>query len=161
MTIDLRPFRPRQLRVLVWLLIWGQLLPIMVSTSQHWLRRYRLESFLAAAPQLNREVVLRGGRSNPDLKVGIRVAAVPVVTPSGTRVDLAHLESGRQALLFVSSCAPCSAGLVDQYDHLFRSRLDVKVIARIPSQQIAEARRRYGWRLPCYSDADDPRAAQE
>src|SRR5262249_14993602 len=63
-------------------------------------------------------------------------------------------------LVFVSSCTPCVANLLSQYDHLRKQQLDVKVIARTPPERILEARREYGWQLPIYSDYEQPEAAR-
>jgi hypothetical protein len=161
MTADSRPGRLDYLRVLAVVMIGGQLLVMVPSMAQHWLRDYQLKVQRADSQQRLHELGWDKGPWNQDLKVGLQVSTIPAATLAGKQVDLRHITTERQALLFVSNCASCSTSLIDEYDRLFRSGLDVKVIAHAPGQQIAEARRKYGWRLPCYSDADHPRAAQE
>jgi predicted dithiol-disulfide oxidoreductase (DUF899 family) len=90
----------------------------------------------------------------------MRVSAIPARTIATAVVDLRAQTRDRQAIVFVSSCAPCVAGLLAQYDELWRQGLDIKVVARTAPQQIGEARREYGWRLPIYSDYEFPATAR-
>lgn len=140
---------------LIWALIVAQALlvcpSIVVQEYGYW--KYRHDwSMLQARPHKT--------PVNSDLKVGLKVGPLKVRSDKGTLIDLSQQTVARQAVLFVSDCAPCAAPLLAEYEKLWREGLAVRVVAAARSARIREARQLYGLTLPIYSDFGLPQATR-
>jgi hypothetical protein len=154
------PSRLRGLQVFALLLSAVQLAFIFPASLAD---RQRRASYFAEFRKLN-TVVKRGITGAPAAIAPLRQGEFPppvsVRTDAGTETLLLTPASGATGVLFVSSCAPCVADLITDYDQMWRRGFPVCVVAYAPTASIRLARQSFGWRLPIYSDYQLPRVSK-
>lgn len=153
-------YRHSRCELAAWILAVAQAIPLAICA---WQERSAHQLYVSTFRRVSQAVVnARRGRVLPaahPLPIGKQIPATHLLNEAGDTVWTHFKSTQRRALLFVSSCAPCVADQLLQYDKLSRSGHEVIIVAQVRPEQIASARLKYRLHSTILSDHDRPELA--